>query len=235
MRTCTQVPGSRRMMSGISGRRFFASWSGGKDSCLALHKTIRQGGEPAALLTMMREDGQRSRSHGLPVPVLEAQADSLKIPISTVATSWEDYEMQFVEALRQLRMAGICVGVFGDIDLEEHREWVRAACSKAGVEPVHPIWGRERKGLLDEFIREGFEAIIVSVEEAALDKGFLGRSIDEKTVADLERAGVDASGEGGEYHTLVTSGPTFSRRVDVMCGRVESKDGYAFLDVAVAL
>ncbi len=221
-------------MTDISGRRFFCSWSGGKDSCLALHRAIKDGGKPAVLLTMMREDGARSRSHGLPVPVLEAQASSLGIPLSTVATSWDDYERLFVEALRRLNIAGVDVGVFGDIGLEEHREWVRAACSKADIEPVHPIWGRDRMDLLGEFIREGFRAIIVSVNEDALDRSFLGREIDGKTVSDLERAGVDPSGEGGEYHTLVTSGPIFSRMVEVRHGRVQLKDGYAFLDIAAA-
>ncbi len=221
-------------MSAVSERRFFCSWSGGKDSCLAFYRAIRDGGKPAVLLTMMREDGTRSRSHGLSVPVLEAQASALRIPLSTVATSWDDYERLFVEAMRRFNLAGIEVGVFGDIALEEHREWVRRACSKADVEPVHPIWGCERMGLLEEFIKEGFKATIVSVKEDVLDRSFLGREIDEKTVADLERAGVDPSGEGGEYHTLVTSGPIFSKGVEVKHGRAQFKDGYLFLDVFVS-
>lgn len=218
-------------MTGIAGKRFICSWSGGKDSCLSLHRALRLGGRPGMLLTMMREDGERSRSHGLPSSVLEAQASSLGIPLITQNTSWNDYEKVFVAALRQFNLAGMEAGVFGDIDLQEHLDWILKTCDQAGIEPVHPLWGEGRRALVEEFIDSGFKAKIVVVKDGVLDRSFLGRDIDRDTLSDLEKAGVDASGEGGEYHTVVTDGPVFRRPLRLSSGTSRKNDGCWFLDV----
>ena len=215
----------------LSNRPFFCSWSGGKDSCLALHHAVRQGGKPRRLLTMLTEDGEHSRSHGLPRALLEAQARSLGVPIVFRAASWEDYEAVFVDALRELRADGIEAGVFGDIDLDPHREWVERVCGLADILPVHPLWQRERRGLLAEFIALGFQATIVVLNEDKLARRFLGKAIDAETVAELEEAGVDAAGEQGEYHTVVTAGPLFSTAIPLeIRGRIQ-REGYWFLEV----
>jgi len=183
------------------------------------------------LLTMLHERGDRSRSHGLPVSVLKAQASALGVPLMVRPATWDDYEAVFIDALRELGRAGISVGVFGDIDLEEHREWVMKVCDATAVKPHLPLWGQPRKVSLAELIRNGFEATIVSVKKEVLDRRFLGRRIDQETVDDLEAAGVDASGEAGEYHTVVTNGPLFARPVEIRKGSVHERDGYLFLDV----
>ena len=105
----------------IHNRPFFCSWSGGKDSCLALYHAIQHGGKPQCLLTMMAEDGTQSRSHRLRKAPLEEQARSLGIPIVFRSVSWENYEAVFVSALREFRESGIETGVFGDIDIDSHR------------------------------------------------------------------------------------------------------------------
>jgi len=212
---------------------FFCSWSGGKDACLALQRAIQAGGRPAALLTMMIEDGLRSRAHGLPQAVLQRQARSLGLPLTCRSASWQDYEQQFLDQLGEFKNAGILAGVFGDIDLEPHREWVERVCRQAGLTPYEPLWQAPRRQLLEEFLDQGFQATIVAVKQDVLAAGFLGRSLDQRLIGELEAAGVDASGEEGEYHTVVTAGPIFSESLRLVHGQQHARDGYYFMDVAV--
>jgi diphthine-ammonia ligase len=217
----------------IEDLHFFSSWSGGKDSCLALHKAIQLGGRPRRLLTMLEESGIRSRSHGLPTAVLSAQATSMGIPIETMPTTWDDYEENFLTALGRFGRDGVEAGVFGDIDLEAHREWTERVCASAGLKAYSPLWKMARRDVLDMLIQAGFKAMIVSLKEDALDGSFLGRYLTRETVEDLEEAGVDACGEEGEYHTVVLDGPLFSKPVRVARGGISSHGGYSFLELTV--
>ncbi len=210
----------------------FCSWSGGKDSCLALYRAIKAGYRPQMLLTMMNETGDRSRSHGLSTDVLMRQSSSLGIPLTMRSTSWDGYEQVFVDALAVLTEDGIAHGIFGDIDLEEHREWVTRVCGSAGVSPVLPLWKAGRAELVDEFLKNGFEATIVAVKEGVLDPETLGRRLTADLVQEFSRNGIDPSGEAGEYHTVVTGGPLFSTPLDLVKRGTVQKDGYLFLDVA---
>jgi diphthine-ammonia ligase len=218
-------------MDSLKDRSFFCSWSGGKDAALALYRAVRQGGRPRCLLTMLREDGRRSRSHGLPVPLLQRQATALGIPLVTRCASWGDYEEVFRAALAELQQAGIGAGVFGDIDGPPHREWVERVCGSAGVQPHEPLWQGARRALLDEFLDAGFRAVIVTVRDGVLDRKLLGRVLDRDLMDELDRAGVDICGENGEYHTLVTDGPLFSSPLPVTFGTPVLHDGCWFLDV----
>jgi uncharacterized protein (TIGR00290 family) len=213
------------------GARFFCSWSGGKDSCLALHRALKAGSGPCVLLTMMTDAGDRSRSHGLSEALLREQASCLGLPIALHPASWTGYEGIFISAVRGLKDTGISHGVFGDIDLEEHREWVERVCTTAGVSAHEPLWKGRRRDLLREFIDSGFAATIVAVRDGTLPDEFLGRRIDWDLVDDLEAAGVDASGERGEYHTVVTDGPIFGRPLEIESRARIVRDGYRFLDV----
>ena len=220
-------------MTAIKDCPFFCSWSGGKDSCLALYEAIQNGGIPKALLTMLTEDGERTRSHGLPVGVVQCQAETLGIPLVVRKSSWDDYEGIFVSAIRKFKRDGIEYGVFGDIDLEPHLQWVERVCSSVAIQPYEPLWKRGRRDLLNKFLDLGFQATIVAIKQGALDNSFLGRLLDQQIITDIEKAGCDASGEGGEYHTVVTAGPIFSSAIHIATrGRV-SHDGYCFLDVSV--
>jgi uncharacterized protein (TIGR00290 family) len=217
----------------IAGRPFFCSWSGGKDSCLALYHAIRGGGAPHSLLTILSEDGATSRSHALPKPLIAEQARSLDLQPVFRSATWKEYEAEFRSALREFKKSGVEAGVFGDIDLEEHREWVMRVCGAEGIAPVHPLWKRNRRELLEEFIRLGFQAQIVVINEQLLDRSFLGKIIDVQTINEMEKAGIDPSGELGEYHTVVTDGPIFSSRVEIKIGEQERHEGYWFLKVDV--
>lgn len=219
------------MAESITGRPFFCSWSGGKDSCLALYHAIRSGGRPEALFTVLTEDGVRSRSHGLPRSFIEEQGRSLGMQAVFCSATWQQYEDEFISVLHEFKASGIEAGVFGDIDVASHREWVRRVCHQAGILPVHPLWGRDRQELLQEFIDLGFLARIVVINEEHLDKRFLGKSIRAQTIAEMEKAGIDPSGELGEYHTVVTDGPLFAPEVGLKTGGRESHEGCCFLRV----
>jgi uncharacterized protein (TIGR00290 family) len=221
-------------MKALDDVHFFCSWSGGKDSCLALYRAMKQGGVPRFLLTTMHEAGDRSRGHGVPLGVIEAQADSLDLPLRVRSTSWENYEKNFSSELRGIKDRGVTAGVFGDIDVEDHREWVERVCADQGMEAFLPLWGGSRDSLLDEFLGAGFSAVIVAVREGLLGREYLGRVLGPDLVNELREEGVDVSGENGEYHTLVTDGPLFSRPVNLSHGGHIKRDGVWTLDLSLA-
>lgn len=212
----------------------FVSWSGGKDSCLALYKTVQNGKKPQRLLTMFTEGGQRTKSHGLHRSIIEAQAEAMSMPLHTCNTSWDEYEQVFLDALSILKKNGISSGIFGDIDLEPHREWVERVCGLKNMAAILPLWKRARRELLAEFLDAGFSALIIAVKNDVLDTSFLGRLLNIETIDNLEMAGVDACGEEGEYHTVVINGPLFSNPIAITPGEIISREGYSFLDIGLA-
>ena len=215
----------------VADRSFFCSWSGGKDSCLALYHALQRGGRPACLFTMLSEDGETSRSHGLPRSVLEQQARQLGLPILFRAASWNDYEATFLTMLHDFKDQGIEVGVFGDIDIEEHRDWCQRVCATSGLRAYHPLWKRPRHELLQELIELQFKAIIVVTHADKLGPEWLGKTIDADTIKELEEIGIDPSGEEGEYHTVVTRGPIFRSEIALNTRSPLLHDGYWFLPV----
>lgn len=209
-------------------KNFFCSWSGGKDSALALYKAIQADYKPKKLLNMLNEAGKKSRSHNLSLPVLEAQADALNISLETRRASWDDYEETFIAALKDLHKEGIGTGVFGDIDLEGHREWEEKVCKAANMEAYLPLWQIKREDLLNEFIEEGFKTMIIVVNEEYLDEKYLGKIIDKELIKEFNEIGIDPSGENGEYHTVVLDGPLFNKKLEVnKLGHLHN-DGYWF-------
>lgn len=217
----------------LADRAFASSWSGGKDSALALDRAVRDGGRLAALFTMFTEGGERSRSHGLPRSVLAAQAEALGVPLVTRSASWSGYEEAFVDGARGLGRAPHAVTdfVFGDIDLEDHRAWCVRVTARVGATAHHPLWQSPRRALLDEVFERGWRAVIVVVRDSILGRDFLGRTLDPDCIADLERAGSDACGENGEYHTVVVDGPLFRAPIELVRRDVHAFDGCSFLDV----
>jgi uncharacterized protein (TIGR00290 family) len=215
------------------GELFVCSWSGGKDSCLAFYRAVASGAVPAYLVTMLVEEGRRTRSHGLSAAVVQAQAESLGVPLVTVASSWAEYEGRLIHVLRRLSKEGIVAGVFGDIDIESHRRWEEGVCGAAGLKAYLPLWQAPRQELLSEFLALGFEARIVAVDSQVLDQRFLGRRLDHPLVDELSALGVDVCGENGEYHTVVTRGPLFQKSLNLIPRDVVLRSGYWFIDFAL--
>ncbi len=193
-------------------QRAFFSWSGGKDSMLALHRALAAGWQVEALLAMFDEGGERSRSHAIPPQLMQAQADALGIPLVIGKAGWSDYEAVFTEQLKRFARQGITHGLFGDIDLQPHRDWEEKVCAAAGLRAELPLWQEPRGALVDGLLALGYRARVVCVDARFLDASFCGREFDAAFLADLPDA-VDACGENGEFHTFVFDGPRFAHPV----------------------
>ena len=177
---------------------------------------------------MLTEDNQTSRSHGLPKSLLEQQARQLGIPIVFRSATWDEYEATFLAALHEFKASGIEAGVFGDIDVEPNREWGLRICAASGLRPYHPLWKQLRHELLRAFIDRQFKALILVTKADKLGPEWLGRVLNEDTVRELEKTGIDASGELGEYHTVVTAGPIFQSEIRLKLQEPLLHDGYWF-------
>ncbi|MER2088263.1 MAG: diphthine--ammonia ligase [Sporosarcina sp.] len=217
----------------MKGIPFVASWSGGKDSAMAYYRAIKAGGISERLWTMFEEDEERSKSHALPFEVIEAQAERLGVPLMIRGANWKGYEKQFLDAMAECVEVGINHGVFGDIDLEDHLEWVRNACAKVGMEAVHPLWMEPRRKILEELIEARFEAYIVVVNTKMMPARYIGSKYTLELMDELEAQGIDSCGESGEFHTVVIDGPIFKERVPVVFSGQHERDGYVFLDVTL--
>ncbi|WP_083339078.1 diphthine--ammonia ligase [Chromobacterium sphagni] len=218
----------------LQGALLLASWSGGKDSCLALWRAVQTGGRPQALLTMLDEDGARSRSHGVRPEVLALQARALGLPQRLGRASWDDYRRVFVEQLRLAAAEGAQAAVFGDIDLDAHREWEEQVCAEAGLRAVLPLWQQSRAGLVREFVDAGFVARIVMVNAALVADKWLGRVFDRGLIDEMLAEGIDPCGEAGEFHTLVVDGPLFVHPLALRDGAVARIGDYRALDLLPA-
>ncbi|MCY7345593.1 MAG: hypothetical protein LH614_05165, partial [Pyrinomonadaceae bacterium] len=141
-----------------------------------------------------------------------AQADALGIELVTAQASWQNYEKVFIEQLKTFQNRKITYGIFGDIDLPAHRDWEEKVCATAEIEAVLPLWSENRRAMVDEFLTENYQAVVVCVNESFLDASFCGRIFDEQFVADLP-ASVDVCGENGEFHTFVFDGRNFKNPV----------------------
>lgn len=210
-----------------------ASWSGGKDSCFALMQAIQQGHSPVALLNVLNENGRISRSHGLPEWLLQQQAQAMDLPLHTVASSWEHYEQNFITALQNTAATHAAQAVvFGDIDLQPHRDWEEKVCAAAGLKALLPLWQQERKALVHRMLQEGIRCMIVSCN-SHLGEHFLGRMLDDTLIAELEEKGVDVCGENGEFHTVVTDCPLFAAPVSIPAFTKIKHEDYWFLQMEV--
>ena len=215
--------------------RVFASWSGGKDSCLACYRAFLKGYEISCLLNMITEDGEQSWTHRLSPGWLKMQAQAAGIPLISKRIGMADYETGFTETLLDLKDNGVEGGVFGDIDIEEHREWEENVCWAAGMTAHLPLWGEDQDGIMKEFISSGFEAVVVVTRADISGEEWLGRKVDAdfvKQLKGLEGAkAVTPCGESGEYHTFVTGGPLFKKRIEILEADKVSRDGYCFLEI----
>lgn len=210
--------------------RAFCCWSGGKESALSLYKARGQGMDVKCLLNMISEDGKHSRSHGISSNILKRQAECMDIALIQPKSTWEDYEKEFKKSVSSLD--SIEGGVFGDIDMQEHRDWVERVCRDLGIVPVLPLWDKEREALLQEFIKVGFEAIVVATNAGFMGEDWLGRMVDREFIRDLKAIGnVDLCGERGEYHTFVFNGPIFKKAVEIKYGGKTLRDNHWMLEI----
>jgi len=207
------------------------SYSGGKESALALYRAVKQGHEPTALITAFNTDASRSHSHGLPEAVLESVSKSLNIPLWVVKTSGELYAHNFEQALKRAKEEGAGACVFGDIDIEGHLKWCSERCENVGIKAMFPLWGEKRKSIVYEMIENGFVANITTVNTKYLSENFLGQKLTKELAKRIEAEGACICGENGEYHTFVSSGPIFKCPIDISFGKKVRSGDYAMLPV----
>jgi diphthine-ammonia ligase len=215
--------------NGAHGHKFIASFSGGKDSVLALYKAMKVG-EAMGLIVMLEEEGKRSRSHGMPPELIQAQAKSIGLPVYTAAASWTDYETVFMGLLTKAKAQGAEVLVTGDLDIPEHGCWHEKVANNAGLKLGMPLWDMNHREAVEEFINLGFTTIIVTVNlSLGMREDDLGRIFTHEYVKELEARGIDPCGEGGEFHTTVINGPIFKHPIPVRKGEIIKNGEYAFL------
>jgi len=212
------------------------TWSGGKDSVLALYEIQkREDQEVVALLTTLTEGYDRISMHGVRSILLQHQANSLGLPIEKVYisknSSNEEYEAKMREVLQKYLRGGVSSVVFGDIFLEDLRKYREDNLSKIGMKAIFPIWKRNTVGLAHGFIDLGFKAVITCVDSNVLNKAFVGRLYDQQFLSELPST-VDPCGENGEFHSFVYDGPIFEKRVSYTKGEIVFRDNrYWYCDL----
>jgi uncharacterized protein (TIGR00290 family) len=218
--------------------KILVSWSSGKDSAWTLHVLRRDRiGTPAALLTSINETADRASMHAVRSSVLRAQANAAGLPLILVPLPFpctnEIYEQRMGAAVRQAVADGFTHCAFGDLFLEDVRQYREDRLAGTGLTPIFPLWGRPTAELSREMVAGGLEAVLTCVDPRVLDPAFAGRRYDAALLADLP-AHVDPCGERGEFHTCVTAGPMFTAPLDVRSGSIVARDGFIFADVELA-
>ncbi len=210
-------------MKGVTTKeKLLFTWSGGKDSSLALREIERGTDyEVVALLTTVTGEHDRVSMHGVRRKLLRQQAESLGLPLEEISisenTSNVDYESIVRDALEKYLGLGVRTVAFGDIFLEDVRRQREENLGKLGMRGVFPLWKRNTRELAREFVSLGFKAVITCVDATLLDRGFCGRLFDEQFLADLP-PGADPCGENGEFHSFVYDGPIFQKPVPFKIG-----------------
>jgi uncharacterized protein (TIGR00290 family) len=218
--------------------KIILSWSGGKDSSMTLHEIYRsQDYEVSALLTTLTEGYDRISMHGVRRELLERQAVSLglqlhEIYISRNATN-DEYESKMMQALVSYQEAGINAIAFGDLFLEEVRQYRVNNLNKIGMNGLFPLWNKDTAKLIREFIDLGFKAIVTCVDPKLLDPSFVGEIIDDEFLR-LLPSQADPCGENGEFHSFVFDGPIFKEKINFSVGEVALRDSFWFCDLLLS-
>ncbi|MHB8568352.1 MAG: Dph6-related ATP pyrophosphatase [Nitrososphaerales archaeon] len=211
------------------------SWSGGKDSALCLFEASRSRElQISCLLTTVTQDYDRISMHGVRRDLLVKQSLSIGLPLIEVGipkySTNEIYESKMSEKLLSLEQEGVSVVLFGDLFLQDIRNYRENLVGKLGLRCAFPLWGRDTTKLARGFIDSGFRAIICCVDPKKLGKEFCGRQFDSSFLVEIPD-NVDPSGENGEFHTFVYDGPIFAQKIEVKVGEVVERDGFYFADI----
>jgi uncharacterized protein (TIGR00290 family) len=205
----------------------YMNWSGGKDSSLCLYKALQRGNYNIThLLTSVNAAHDRISMHGVRRSLLEAQAKSIGIPLTTIELpeqpDMQEYENAMFQKVNGLKETGCTHAIFGDIFLEDLKIYREQKLATLDVECVFPLWKIDTTELVHEFIHLGFKSIIVCVNEQYVNKSFCGRIIDHDFINDLP-SNVDPCGENGEFHSFVFDGPIFNTPIEFTKGEIVYK------------
>ena len=212
------------------------SWSGGKDSALALYRAlIEKKYEVKTLFTTISKEYNRVSMHGIRRELLEKQAKAIGMPLYIISLSKnvtnEEYESIMQREMNRFKSNSTNIVVFGDIFLEEIRKYRENNLSKVGMNALFPLWGKSTKALAREFLDLGFKAIITCVDTTQLDGSFVGNKFNEEFLSSIPSS-VDPCGENGEFHTFVFDGPLFLHPVHFKVGRIVLRENrFYFIDL----
>lgn len=220
--------------------RVLLAWSSGKDSAWALH-VLRQRGDVdvLGLVTTFNEAAGRVAMHAVRRDLVEAQAAAAGLPLWPVMLPWPcpngAYEAAMHTALAEARRQGVTHMAFGDLFLEDVRDYRVKLLAGTGVEPLFPIWGTpaDTPALARRMLAAGLKAVLTCVDPRHLDERFIGRMFDDALLAELP-PGVDPCGERGEFHTFCFDGPMFASPIPVAVGGVVRRDGFVFADLTAS-
>jgi Predicted ATPases of PP-loop superfamily len=216
-----------------AGCRFVASFSGGKDSVLALYKAMGDA-QALGLIAMFDASGSHSGAHGLTPEFITKQAEAMGLPISFGCAAWGDYEKVFTERLTDFKNRGAQVLLTGDLDLPEVDCWHERVSQNAGLRLCSPLLRMDHTAEAREFVSAGFSAIIVCVNtNMRMRESDLGRTFDDSFIDELIARGIDPSAEAGEFHTAVIDGPLFCAPIRYKVNGIRSKDQYFLLGLDV--
>ena len=212
------------------------SWSSGKDSAWMLHVLKQDPSiEIGGLLTTMNEQFDRVAMHAVRRRLLEAQSDAAGVPLRTVQLPWpctnEVYEERMSAAVAQAVAEGFTHVAFGDLFLEDVRNYRVQKLAGSGLTPLFPIWGIPTDELAMRMVESGLRSVLTCVNPKQLDRSFAGRQFDRALLRDLP-AGVDRCGERGEFHSFAWDGPMFNHPVAIKVGETVDRDGFVFADVS---
>jgi uncharacterized protein (TIGR00290 family) len=213
------------------------AWSSGKDSAWALEIMRRRADVPiVGLFTTFNAEFDRVAMHAVRRELVEAQAEAVGLPLLPIELPWPcinaEYERRMLEFVSKARSEGVTHMAFGDLYLEDVRQYRERLFSGTGVEPLFPIWcsAEETPALARRMIAAGLGAVLTCIDPKQLDQAFAGRLFDERLLDDLPPA-ADPCGERGEFHTFCFRGPMFDRELAVEVGEIVSRDGFCFADV----
>ncbi len=201
--------------------KVYMNWSSGKDASLALYYLQKRSHRVDKLVTSVSLLNDRVSMHGLRRTLLEQQAGATGLDLQIVelpeSPSMEDYNRTMRKAVAKLRTEGYAHCGFGDIFLEDLRAYREAQLGPHGIKCHFPLWKKDTRALISDFINRGFKAVIICANVGLLDKSFVGREIDGNLINDLP-TNVDPCGENGEFHTFCYDGPIFSEPVPFSVG-----------------
>lgn len=210
------------------------SWSGGKDSALALDRALRMGLPVRYLFNIYDGRTGRVRFHGVRRQLIAEQARSLDLGLVQRATDPQGFEAAFLSLLDDLAKRGVEQVLFGNIHLEDVRAWYEERTTARGFRHREPLWGEEPGDLVLEFVRRRHRALIVSLNREVGPQDWLGRELSEELVGEIrQHESVDPCGEHGEYHTFVFGGPLFATDLQLSRGPVHEQEGHLLLDLTL--
>lgn len=213
-------------------KRYAILWSGGKDSALALHRTLQDGLDVRALVNFVDRESDRVRFHAVRSELICRQARALDLEIFQFASDAESFPVAFAGALESLKSKNYAGVIAGDIHLDDARDWHERQAMSAGLELVEPLWHSNGRGLIQTFVATGFRAVLTCTERKWEDVIRPGEAIDAALVARMSNvAGLDINGERGEYHSFVYDGPRFSQPVRWRAGTTRESAGFLQLDL----